>query len=56
MDRLREFSEETELMNNWIDCLFYRLRATRTFNQSCRRSNYILDGMKAADNPVAATP
>ena len=49
MDRLREFSKETELMNKWADCLVFRLRAPRPFAQSCRRSNYILDGMKAAD-------
>ena len=56
MDRLREYSEENEIINKWAECLAYRLRTVRTFAQVCKVSNYILDGMKAADKPVAATP
>lgn len=45
MDRLREFRRDTEQMTKWAECLVYRLDSDRTFDASCRRSDFLLDGM-----------
>lgn len=47
MDRLRDFQQETVRLNRWAECLVYRLQADRTFDQTCRRSNYDLGGMNS---------
>ena len=45
MDRLRDYQQETLRLIKWADCLVYRLKANRTFEQTCIRANYGLDGM-----------
>ena len=45
MDRLRDYRQETLRLTTWADCLVYRLKANRTFDQTCYRANYGLDGM-----------
>lgn len=45
MDRLRDYRMETEMTIKWNDCLIFRLRAERTFDQSCRRTGFLLPGM-----------
>ena len=52
MDRLRDFSKETKTSAIWAQCLVYRLKAKRKFEQTCRRANYILDGMESNDKPL----
>lgn len=52
MDRLRDFSRETVRQTDWARCLVYRLEAKTTFNDTCRRAGYLLEGMPAAgDQP-----
>lgn len=45
MDRLRDYQQETLRLNVWANCLVYRLKANRTFDQTCIRVNFGLDGM-----------
>jgi hypothetical protein len=45
MDRLRDFQQETLRLTTWADCLVYRLKANYTFDQTCLRANYGLDGL-----------
>ena len=45
MDRLRDFQQENLRLIILADCLVYRLKANRTFEQTCIRANYGLDGM-----------
>jgi len=45
MNRLRDYQQETLRLTIWADCLVYRLNANRTFDQTCLRANYGLDGM-----------
>ena len=45
MDRLRDFQQETLRLTIWGDCLVYRLKANYTFDQTCLRANYGLDGL-----------
>lgn len=45
MDRLRDFQQETQRMTAWAECLVFRLEADRTFEQTCRRADFRLEGM-----------
>lgn len=45
MDRLRDFRNESERFIDWAGCLVFRLRSERTFDTTCLRANYVLDGM-----------
>ena len=45
MGRLRDYRGESRGLIAWAGCLVYRLEADRTFEQSCRRAGYRLDGM-----------
>ena len=45
MDRLREHIEDNRRLIRWADCLKYRLEANRTFDQSCLRADFDLDGV-----------
>lgn len=56
MDRLRDFRRDTEQMTKWAECLVYRLDADRTFDQSCRRVDFRLDGMPPLARGAEATP
>jgi len=56
MDRLRDFQRDTEQMTKWAECLVYRLNADRTFDQSCRRANFRLDGMPPQLRDAEVTP
>lgn len=49
MDRLEDYGRETERLKQWASCLIYRLEAQRTFDQTCRRSDYLLEGMSATE-------
>lgn len=49
MDRLREYAAESRRLERWGNCLVYRLEAKRTFEQTCARSHYVLDGMPVAE-------
>ncbi|MBX3430701.1 MAG: hypothetical protein KF779_14050 [Hyphomonadaceae bacterium] len=51
MDRALEYAHETHQFRQWANCLVYRLESHRHFAQSCRRANYVLEGM----TPVAET-
>ncbi len=50
MNRLRDFHQENLWLLKWADCLVYRLGARRSFDQSCRRVDYQLDGMSSKSN------
>lgn len=50
MERLREHSQENLRLIRWADCLVYRLGAKRTFDQSCLRVDFKLDGMSGELN------
>ena len=52
MDRLSDFAEESKMSAKWAECLVYRLRTERKFEQTCRRANYILEGMKPSYKPT----
>jgi mannose-6-phosphate isomerase-like protein (cupin superfamily) len=43
MDRLRDYQQETLRLTTWADCLVYRLKANRTFDQTCIRANFGLE-------------
>lgn len=45
MDRLRDFRNESERFIDWAHCLVFRLQSDRTFDTTCLRANYVLDGM-----------
>ena len=46
MDRLVEYGHETERLQQWARCLVYRLQANRSFDHTCRRSGFLLEGMQ----------
>ncbi len=46
MDRLRDYEHETRRMTAWARCLVYRLEADRTFEQTCLRAGFRLEGME----------
>jgi len=50
MDRLRDFRNESERFIAWAHCLVYRLRSDRTFDTTCLRANFVLDGMNESAN------
>lgn len=52
MDRLRDYRNEAHRMNDWAECLVYRLEADRRFEQTCRRADFRLVGME--DPPRSA--
>ena len=45
MDRLRDYQQEALRLTTWADCLVYRLKANRTFDQTCLRANFGLDAI-----------
>jgi hypothetical protein len=45
MDRLREHTQDNLRLIRWAECIAYRLEANRTFDQSCLRVDFRLDGM-----------
>lgn len=49
MDRLADFARESERLRLWANCLVYRLEAQRSFDQTCRRSDYLLEGMSTTE-------
>lgn len=52
LERLREFSNESQTIINWANCIVFRLKSERTFDATCRRAGYFLDGMTGANgNP-----
>lgn len=52
MDRANDYAIESERLRKWALCLIYRLEADRTFEQSCRRANYMLEGMQPETEPA----
>ena len=56
MDRLRDYEHETRRMTAWARCLVYRLEASRTFEQTCRRADFRLDGMDDQPHHAQAMP
>jgi len=48
LERLREFRNESERFIDWAGCLVFRLESDRTFDTTCLRANYVLDGMTPA--------
>jgi len=45
MDRLRDFRNESERFIDWANCLVFRLQSARTFDTTCVRADYVLEGM-----------
>ena len=45
MERLKEYRDESKRLMRWEHCLVYRLQADRTFDTTCLRKNFVLDGM-----------
>lgn len=45
MDRLRDFRDECARILKWAQCLVFRLQSDRTFDTTCLRADFILDGM-----------
>ena len=45
MDRLRDFRDESLRLMNWANCLVFRLQSDRTFDTTCLRADFVLDGM-----------
>ena len=45
MDRLQDFRNESERFIDWAHCLVFRLQSDRTFDTTCLRADYVLDGM-----------
>ena len=52
LERARDYARESARLRQWGNCLIYRLEARRRFAESCRRANYVLEGMPPA--PEAA--
>lgn len=49
VERARDYGRESRRLRTWSACLIYRLEARRTFEQSCRRADYRLEGMPAPE-------
>lgn len=49
MDRLKDYGDESERLSDWAKCLIFRLEAKRSFEQTCRRSGYLLAGMQVVE-------
>ena len=45
MERLREFRDESERLANWAECLVFRLQSETEIDETCVRSDFVLDGM-----------
>jgi len=45
MDRLRDFRDESRRLMKWANCLVFRLQTDRTFDTTCLRADFVLDGM-----------
>ena len=45
MDRLQDFRNESEHLLGWARCLVFRLQSDRTFDTTCLRADFVLDGM-----------
>ena len=56
MERLKEYQQETQRNNRWARCLVYRLEVNRTFDQTCRRADFRLEGMGASQPDIEASP
>jgi hypothetical protein len=53
MDRLRDFRDDSLRLMKWQQCLVFRLQSDRTFNTTCLRADFVLDGMvEATRTPV----
>ncbi|MEQ9506153.1 MAG: hypothetical protein RLO80_07755 [Hyphomonas sp.] len=52
MERMEDYARESARLRIWANCLVYRLEAKRSFEQTCRRANYVLEGMPAAPEVV----
>jgi hypothetical protein len=46
MERLREFREESQRLIHWAECLVFRLQADRSYESSCARAGFVLEGMR----------
>jgi len=53
MDRAADYARESERLRRWAACLIYRLEAERSFEKSCRRADFVLDGMRG---PMEVAP
>ncbi len=56
MDRLLDYERETRRATAWAKCLVYRLEADRSFEETCRRADFGLDGMDDQPPGTEATP
>jgi len=56
MHRLLDYQHETRRMTAWSKCLVYRLEAKRTFEETCRRADFRLDGMGGQPHDTEAAP
>ncbi|MEZ6031379.1 MAG: hypothetical protein R3C46_16765 [Hyphomonadaceae bacterium] len=45
MDRASDYAADAATLNAWASCLVYRLEAGRSFDQTCRRAGFRLEGM-----------
>jgi len=45
LERLKEFRNEAQRFRDWEKCLAFRLQSEKTFDSTCLRANYVLDGM-----------
>lgn len=45
MDRLRDYRNDSERLIEWAHCLVFRLQSDRTFDTTCVRANFVLNGM-----------
>ncbi len=50
MNRLRDFQQLNLQLLKYTECLVYRLKARRSFDQSCVGADYQLDGMDSKSN------
>lgn len=52
MERLADYARENKRLSRWAGCLVYRIEARRRYEQSCRRADFVLEGMTAATAPT----
>lgn len=45
VDRLQEFRDGSKRLTRWAECLVFRLQSETTFDTTCVRAKYVLDGM-----------
>lgn len=53
LDRLRDFRDESERLLDWAACLVFRLSADRTFESTCLRADFVLEGMNESASSQA---